>query len=77
MGRSEFVGQNNQDWDDDPDRFEPRVILRQPRTPAMSIRVEGKVARLVTKNPVTELTLEDVEDMLISLQDARDFLELQ
>lgn len=77
MGRSEFVGQENKDWDEDPDRFEPRIILRQPRTPAMSIRVEGKVARLVTKNPVTELTLEDVDSMLISLQDARDFLEMQ
>lgn len=77
MGRSEFVGQNNKDWDDDPDRFEPRVILRQPRSAALSIRVEGQVMRLVTKNPVTELTLEDVEDMLISLQDARDFLQMQ
>lgn len=75
MGRNEFVGQDNKDWDSDPDYLAPITIQRQPLTPAMSIKVEGKLAKLVTKNPITSLTSEEVGLMIESMQEVKDFLD--
>lgn len=75
MGTSEFVGRENKDWDDDPDYFTPVVIQRQPTTPAIGLRVEGRYAKLTTAFPILSLTSDDLSLMIESLQEVKDFLD--
>lgn len=75
MGRSEFVGQDNRDWDDNPDYFTPRTVQRQSPFPAMSIEVQGNYAKLVTSNPISYLSSEEIGTLIESLQEAKDFLD--
>lgn len=75
MGRSEFVGERNRDWDDNPDWFVPRTVKHQAPFPSISIEVQGKSAKLVTRDPISYLSSEEVGSLIESLQEAQDFLD--
>ncbi len=75
MGRSEFVGEQNRDWDDNPDWFAPRTVQHQAPFPSVSIEVQGRSAKLVTANPISYLSSEEVGTLIESLQEAQDFLD--
>lgn len=75
MGRSEFVGERNHEWDDNPDYFSPRTVQHQTPFPSISIEVQGKSAKLVTVNPISYLSSEEVGSLIESLQEAQDFLD--
>lgn len=77
MGRTEFHGRNTSDDDLDPDRFVPRHVKRAASPSIFSVQIfpNSDTVRFVARESISELDSDDLDLLIESLQEARDFLD--